>query len=387
METAAVSAMPAIGVVDELGPTTYDRRDQGREKFEDALNAVEAAMSSTGAGGVVVKDVKPESAQPVVESVNHGGLEALLRSQSVVPVPQSPTGPSAETVVRNLLGELVGGSSEGAVVPGHVPVQDDISSALGLVETLTAAAQATPAVASQAEGASPQQLSEPVTRVAMAHAAETMVEEGTTAEGPEVVPGGARDANSNARITQESTTVEAAAAGVAAEVAEPAEKDSQVTDSAVAADGDERGESRVAGQVEPQSPKGSSPQVSPTTGAQRPGRVAVGSGADAQVDAAKAAWNKVEMQRAGRTVRASVLTNEGEISVLARSLRGGSGTLVEATVPRTLLQHLSVQAADELRRDLADGGIENPDVSFKAQDQHSASRDQREQEEEQHAKQ
>jgi hypothetical protein len=81
------------------------------------------------------------------------------------------------------------------------------------------------------------------------------------------------------------------------------------------------------------------------------------------VDAAKAAWQGLEMQRVGRNVAASVQTAHGEISVVAQIANGETHMLAE--LPNSLVYAMSQQVRGELRRELHDNGILTGEMEFR----------------------
>jgi hypothetical protein len=85
------------------------------------------------------------------------------------------------------------------------------------------------------------------------------------------------------------------------------------------------------------------------------------------IDAAKAAWQGLEMQRVGRNVAASVQTAHGEISVVAQVAHGETHMLAE--LPSTLVRAMSAQVQGELRRELHDNGILAGEMEFREGDQ------------------
>ena len=88
------------------------------------------------------------------------------------------------------------------------------------------------------------------------------------------------------------------------------------------------------------------------------------SGADgSMVDAAKAAWQGLEMQRVGRNVAASVQTAHGDISVVAQIANGETHMLAE--LPNSLVHAMSQQVRGELRRELHDNGILTGEMEFR----------------------
>ena len=84
------------------------------------------------------------------------------------------------------------------------------------------------------------------------------------------------------------------------------------------------------------------------------------------VDAAKAAWQGLEMQRVGRNVAASVQTAHGEISVVAQIANGETHMLAE--LPSTLARAMSAQVQSELRRELHDNGVRTGEMEFRQSD-------------------
>jgi hypothetical protein len=85
------------------------------------------------------------------------------------------------------------------------------------------------------------------------------------------------------------------------------------------------------------------------------------------VDAAKAAWQGLEMQRIGRNVAASIQTAHGEIAVVAQVAHGETHMLAE--LPSSLVQAMSEQVQGELRRELHDNGIRAGEMEFRQSDQ------------------
>jgi hypothetical protein len=84
------------------------------------------------------------------------------------------------------------------------------------------------------------------------------------------------------------------------------------------------------------------------------------------VDAAKAAWQGLELQRVGRNVAASVQTAHGEISVVAQIANGETHMLAE--LPSTLARAMSAQVQSELRRELHDNGVRTGEMEFRQSD-------------------
>lgn len=80
----------------------------------------------------------------------------------------------------------------------------------------------------------------------------------------------------------------------------------------------------------------------------------------ASLDAARSVWGKVDLARAARSVEASVALGGQELSVTARHVRGGIEIAIDA--PAVIAANLNGFERDQLKRELADAGVNVRDV-------------------------
>lgn len=80
----------------------------------------------------------------------------------------------------------------------------------------------------------------------------------------------------------------------------------------------------------------------------------------ASMDAARSVWGRVDLARAARSVEASVAVGEHALSVTARHVRGGIEIAIDA--PAAIAANLGGFERDQLKRELADAGVNIRDV-------------------------
>jgi hypothetical protein len=372
----AVTAIGAVTASHNGVPVRGDGEHGSEKSFEATLREAEGVESSDQ-GAVSITDTK--SASPV-EGVLQG-RQALRQRARRSDAGDEPTTPLAYDTqnVQALLGGLLGDAALTAQLPNgeaaNVVSTGALEAAVGLVGEIVkpATAHGTSLSAGSAENTTVLTTGEgslnslPATQLGT-HLAETgmnpVTEEQLEAArllventGQGLVPRGVDGALSD-------NLLETAAVTATAYVAE------QPADAEQTGDAGTEYAAHTAASSDNSAQLSTAPAQSGTvvTGVQSSGgnggATHLRSGADgSMVDAAKAAWQGLEMQRVGRNVAASVQTAHGEVSVVAQVAHGETHMLAE--LPNSLVYAMSQQVRGELRRELHDNGILTGEMEFR----------------------